>query len=201
MRAVRERGDPVADQPQAVEVVGDHEHGQPQCLLERPDEAVELPGRDGIEAGGGLVEEDDVGIERQRAGERHALGHAAGKLGGQLVAVARIEPDHGELGGRHLAHHARRHVEIFAHRKFDVLEHGERGKQRALLVEHAPAPLQRLKVVGAGGVAVGSRESRHAPQPWGSGRAWRAAAPTCRRPRPRRGRGFRRAPLAATGRR
>ena len=48
-----------------------------QQLGPRADEFVEIAGRDRVEPGGRLVEEHDLGIERQSAGERHALGHAA----------------------------------------------------------------------------------------------------------------------------
>ena len=41
--------------------------------------------------------------------------------------------------------------EIFAHRHLDVLLHGERGEQRALLEQHAPAPLDGR---GAAGVEL-----------------------------------------------
>ena len=120
--------------------MGDHEHGQPQRLLQRLDQRVEIAGGDRIEARGRLVEEHDLGIERERARQRHALGHAAGQLGGKLVAVVRRQPDHLELGDGDLVHQPLRQVEILAHRKLDVLPHGERGEQRALLEQDAPAP-------------------------------------------------------------
>ena len=83
--AVAEHRDPVADGEQAVEIVGHHEDGEAQRLLQRADEIVEVAGRDRIEARGRLVEKDDLGIERERARERDALGHAAGKLGREFV--------------------------------------------------------------------------------------------------------------------
>ena len=52
--------------------------------LQGADQLVEVGGADRIEAGGRLVEEDDVGVERERTRQRHALDHAAGKLGREL---------------------------------------------------------------------------------------------------------------------
>ena len=83
------RGDAVADRVQAVEIVRHHEHGKAQRALQRLDQRVEFAAGDRVEAGCRLVEEQDFRIERQRARERDALGHAAGKLRRKLVAVIR----------------------------------------------------------------------------------------------------------------
>ncbi len=72
---------------EAFQVVGHHEDREAERALQRPDQGVELRRRDRIEARGRLVEKDDLGIEGQGAGQRHALGHAAGKLRGKLVAI------------------------------------------------------------------------------------------------------------------
>ena len=104
---------------------------------------VELGGADRIEAGGGLVEEDDVGIERERARERHALDHAAGQLGGIFAAHVGVKADHFQLGHRDLLDEPRRQIEIFADRELHVLQRRKRREQRALLEQYAPAPLDR----------------------------------------------------------
>ena len=44
------------------------------------DEVVDRIGGDRVEAGGGLIEEDQVRLGDDRAGERDALLHAAGNL-------------------------------------------------------------------------------------------------------------------------
>ena len=84
--AVGQDGDAVAHRMQAVEIVRHHEDREPQRALQGADQVVELAGADRIEPRGRLVEKDDLGIERERAGERHPLGHAAGQFGGILVA-------------------------------------------------------------------------------------------------------------------
>ena len=40
---------------------------------------------DRVEAGGGLVEQHHLGVEGERAGQRHALAHAAGEVRGHLA--------------------------------------------------------------------------------------------------------------------
>jgi len=124
--AVGQRRHAVADRIEAGEVVGDHEHGQSQRLLQRLDQGVEIAGGDRIEPRGRLVEKHDRGIERERARQRHALGHAAGQFGGKLVAVLRPQSDHFELGRRDLVHQRIRQFEVLSQRKLDVLPHRQR---------------------------------------------------------------------------
>src|SRR5690606_4845543 len=54
-------------------------------LPEGEDQAVEGAGADRVQAGGGLVEEQQRRIQGQRARQPGALAHAAGELRGQLV--------------------------------------------------------------------------------------------------------------------
>src|SRR5690606_5133035 len=114
-----------------------HVHGEPQRLLESTYQAVEILRRDRIQPGSWLVEEDDLRIERQRARERDALGHAARKLGRKLGRVLPRKPYHLQLRQRDLVHQLLRKIEIFAHRELHVLQRGQRREQRALLEQHA----------------------------------------------------------------
>src|SRR4029079_6984385 len=74
---IRKHGDPVADRNQRVEVVGNQEDRDVEPLLERRDELVERGCANWIEARGRLVEEQELGIERQRPRQAGALAHAA----------------------------------------------------------------------------------------------------------------------------
>jgi hypothetical protein len=56
--------------------------------FEVDDELVEERRADRVEAGVGLVEEHDLGVEHQRPGQAGALAHAAGDLAGELVLGA-----------------------------------------------------------------------------------------------------------------
>src|SRR3984957_9582315 len=148
--------DAVANRVQAVEIVGHHEDAQAQRALQGADQCVELGGADRIEARSRLVEENDIGIERQRACQRNALDHAAGQLGGIFAAHIGVKPDHFQFGERNLLDQARRQVEIFADRKLNVLQRRERREQRALLEQHAPAPLDRAQLFIVDGGEVGA---------------------------------------------
>ena len=91
------------------------------------DQVVDLLGLDGVAAGGGLVEEEDAGLERQRAGDLEPLQRAVGErarllLGGVAEADA-VEERARALGrGR-------------AARRRDRGEVEEVGEERALLLQ------------------------------------------------------------------
>src|SRR3546814_2342400 len=82
-------------------------------------------GDDGVESGRRLVQEQDVGIERQRAGEAGALAHAARQLRGELMGGVRWQADHGDLHLDQLLPQRWRQVAVLLHRHLDVLRHGE----------------------------------------------------------------------------
>ena len=90
----------------------------------------------GVERAERLVHEQDVGVLRQGAGQRHALAHAAGQLVrppvGEAVELHRSRSS-GALAFRSRARDARE-----PEREFDVLAGGQPGKQRRLLEEEAP---------------------------------------------------------------
>ena len=140
------RSDTVASKVEAVQVVRHHEDREPERALERQDEIVELGRGDGVEAGRRLVEEDDLGIERQRARQGDALGHAARKLGGKFIAIGASEAHHFELGGRDLVHEPLRDSLRYSRMgNCDVLPRGERREQGALLEQYAPSSLDRAQ--------------------------------------------------------
>ena len=139
---VGENGDTVADRMQAVQIVGDHEDRQSQRRAQSQDQLVERRRADRIEAGRGLVEEQDLGIERERAGQSGALTHPAGELSGILGRGIHGQADHTELQRRDLVDQTARQVGVFAERYLDVLGHGEEAKERSTLKQHAPAFLE-----------------------------------------------------------
>ena len=75
--AIHEHRDTVARPQECVQIMRDHDDRQVQRVSQVQHEIVERSGRDGIEAGSGLVEEQDRGVERERAGQRGALDHPA----------------------------------------------------------------------------------------------------------------------------
>jgi hypothetical protein len=135
--ALAERGDAVANNVQAGEIVRDHEYRQPKRLVQRLDKGIEVARGDRVQTGRRLVEKHDRGVECQRARQRNPLRHPAGKLGWKLVAVLRRQTDHLELGSRDFIHQRVGKHEILAQRKLNVLANGQRRKQRPLLEQNA----------------------------------------------------------------
>src|SRR5205807_7209673 len=79
-------------------VVSHYEGGHTELLLELRNQTPDQPGGARIQPRGGLVEQHDLGRERQRAGNADALLHTPAQLAGIPVLDPR-HPDAGEEGG------------------------------------------------------------------------------------------------------
>ena len=140
-RALVHHHQPVGHGERLFLVVGHHHRGQAELLLQFADLDPHLLAQLGVEVGERLVEQQDVGPDGERAGERHALLLAARELARQARAEAR-EPDQRQrlldaffdVGLRQFAH---------LQAKGDVLRHGEVGEQRVALEDHAGVALPR----------------------------------------------------------
>src|SRR5206468_10857239 len=80
-----EHGHAVGDLEDLGDLVADHDRGEPELAVEVLDEAVNGVHEDGVEPGGGLVEEDDLRLRHEGPRDGHALAHASGDLRGVLV--------------------------------------------------------------------------------------------------------------------
>ena len=112
------------------------------------DQPVDRVDEDGIEARGRLVEEDDLGLGHERAGDRHALAHAARDLRRVLRAHAH-ELDLLERGLHAGADLRSGQPRGLTQREGHVVPAGERVEERAALEDHAIAPAHRLEVPAA----------------------------------------------------
>jgi len=74
----RQHGDPVTDGIERIQIVGYQKHAEAQRVAQGQDQLVEGCRADGVEAGGGFVEEQHLRVQRQRAGQGGALDHAPG---------------------------------------------------------------------------------------------------------------------------
>src|SRR6478736_1518383 len=70
-----------------------------------------------------------------------ALAHAARQFRRVFGRGVWRQSDHGELEEGKVVHHCLRQFEMLEHRHLDVLQHGQRGEQRAVLEQDAPAAL------------------------------------------------------------
>ncbi len=118
----------------------DHKR-EAQTRAQRQNGSVEVRRGDRIEAGGGLIEQQDVAAERHRARDAGPLQHAPRQFPRHL----RLRRAH-----FHLAQQQPRGQILFIQRqvgeliewKAHILEHVQRTKQRAALVHHSQAALQ-----------------------------------------------------------
>ena len=126
-----------------------HDHREPQGFLQVADQLVELIGADRIQTGRRFVEEKDLRIQGQGPGETGALAHAAGQLAGVLVRRLQRKTDKIHLQVADFPPQTGREVGVLGQRYFDVLCDGQRGEERPVLKQHAPALLQDAQIAVA----------------------------------------------------
>ena len=118
--------------------------------------AAERLRRQHVERREGLVEQQHVGIDHQRAGESDALPHAAR----ELLGIGRLEPvetDEIDRLQRPLPPLGTRHA-LRLQAELDIAEHGEPGKEREGLEHHGDAVRRAVDDVAAiGDAALGGR--------------------------------------------
>src|SRR5437763_6882518 len=97
---VDQNGDAAANGEQRREVVRNDHDGNAEAPVQLLDEAVDAARDDRIEIGGRLVEKKHPWIERERARQRSAFDHAAGKLRRRLDTALRSQSRQLELHRR-----------------------------------------------------------------------------------------------------
>ena len=78
--AVVDQNDSIGNQERAGEFVRDHHHREPVGLFQAEDQTVDSGRRDGVQPGGRLVEEENLGVERHGPGESCTFLHASAEL-------------------------------------------------------------------------------------------------------------------------
>src|SRR5207249_7326477 len=102
------------------------------------DEFADLLRQDRVEVGGRLVVEDQLGVDRQRAGDRHALAHPARELARQLRLRA-LELHVGEDAVNDRLDLRGAVAPVLPQPQAHVLGDGERGEQGPVLEDHGDA--------------------------------------------------------------
>ena len=97
-RPRRQDDDPVGDEDRLGDAVGDHHDGRRRALPEPQELEVEPLAGQRVERAERLVEQEHLGLERERPGEGDPLARPAGQLGGASPRDGRVEAD--ELGER-----------------------------------------------------------------------------------------------------
>ena len=125
--AAGEEGDLVGGYAGEGHFVGDQDEVA-AFALEFLDHFEDLGGHLGVEGGGGLVEEEQAGLDGDGAGDGYALFLAAAELGGLFVGVGfELEALEGFHGARECLG-AREAVDFFEG-EHDVIERGEMGEE------------------------------------------------------------------------
>ena len=78
--AVLDDDDPVGELDGLQHVVRHEQHGLLRPLPDRLELLAQLPRRDRVEVAERLVHQQEVGLDRERAGDPHALLHPAGEM-------------------------------------------------------------------------------------------------------------------------
>ncbi len=136
-----EDDDPVADPLGEIHLMGDDDHGH-ALVGERLHDAEHLADRLGVERRGRLVEQHDVGLHRQRPGDRDALLLAARQRRRVLPRLVG-EPDLAQQLGSAGLRRAARHAEHGERTDRDVAQNREMGEELEIL-EHHPHALAQL---------------------------------------------------------
>src|SRR5262249_53743926 len=138
----------VADGEDARQLVGDDDDRRLQAVAQLEDQLVEQPRADRIQSGRGLVEEENLRIQRHGARQSGALLHAAADLRGVEVLES-LQADQCQLERRYLANLRLGEAGELFERQADVLGQRQRAEQRAALVEDADAAQELLALVRA----------------------------------------------------
>lgn len=134
--AIAHHIDVVGDARGFRQIMGNHDAGDTQRVVEQADQAHQHAHGDGVLAYERLVVHEDLRVQGDGPGQGHTTLHAAGQLVGHQVDGT-AQPDRLQLEQDDIADHFIRQLGMNAQRKGDVLEHIEIGKQRAALKQHA----------------------------------------------------------------
>src|SRR3954447_1517731 len=149
--ALPQHGDVLGDALGGHDVVRDHDVGAAVLLVDLLDQLAQQRGADRVQAGVGLVEEHDVGVEHERSREAGALAHPARELVGHLVAGA-LQAHLAQALVDDLRDLLLALVGVLAQRERDVVPQVHRAEQRAVLEQDAEllAHLEQLFVAHPG---------------------------------------------------
>ena len=147
---------PVRERERFFLIVRDEQERDADAALDGFQFRADLFAQVGIERGERLVEQQNVGFEHQRAGQRDALPFAAGKLGGAARFLA------GQLNQiEHVANTIGDAIARAAPQaEFDVVAHGQMRKERVVLEDRADVALVGLQMLDAGAVQANFARSR-----------------------------------------
>src|SRR5215469_11102231 len=134
--------DLIGDRIDTAELMRDDHNSDAESRAQVKNEVIESAGGYRIEAGRGLIEEQHLPIERERAGKAGAFFHSAADFRRQQARRV-LEPDHRELHPRDHGGDLGREAAMLDQWQRDVLLKRQRIEERGALEEH-PDSLQRI---------------------------------------------------------
>ncbi len=118
--AAEQHADVVRHRPRGVDVVRDDQERRVDLRIQVDDQLVQQRGAHRVEPGIRLVEQNDLGIQHQRAGQPGPLSHAAGNFAGHLL-LGTEKTDHLHLLKHHIADFGLALAGVLAKRERDVV--------------------------------------------------------------------------------
>ena len=137
----------VGDLPQQVEVVRDHHDGQAEEVAQCQHELIDAAGADGIQPRRGLVQKQQLRIQRECTRHRGALHHAAAERRRVQRADLGRQPRHGQFGVGDVVDQGTVQCGVFTQGQTDVFLHRQRAEEPAVLEHHAPALAQCARIL------------------------------------------------------
>ena len=184
--------DTVANRIETVEVMGHHEDGEAERVLQSGDEFVEFAGPDRVETGSRLVEKQQSGSSASARASAARLIMPPDSSEGNLLAASGGKPTRSIFS---IANSSRRRGDKSRCSRIGAWMfclHRQAGEQRALLEQDAPALADALALGDGERIDVRRRKLRSGPPVWAADPKSCGSTPTCRRPRRRRNRAPRR---------
>src|SRR5437660_5324186 len=132
---VQQHRDVIRDAEDFRDLVAHHDGREPELPLSLDDQIMDGPRQEGIQSGGGLVEQDDLRPHDERTGQSGPLPHAAAEFRGELVPHARESDRLQHL--KDLPPDLRFfHFRLLPQGKGHVFKNVERVEQRRALEQH-----------------------------------------------------------------
>ncbi len=135
----------VNDKQRLVNIMGDHDRGGTQRIVQLADQLADHAQRDRVEPGERFVVHDQHGIEGQRSRQRHPTRHAAGQFTWHQ-SVRTTQTNSFQLHQHQITNHFFRQIGVFPHGESHIVEYRHVGKQSAELEQHAHASAQPVQL-------------------------------------------------------
>src|SRR5581483_9169280 len=145
--AAKQHADVVRHGAGDVDVVRDDQDRGVDLGVDVDQQLAQIGGANRVQTRVGLVAQDDLGVQHQRAGQSGALAHTAGDLAGELLLVTG-KTDHLQLFHDDVTDFAFLFLGVLTQREGRVVVDVHRPEQRTVLEHHAEEPPDLVELLG-----------------------------------------------------